>query len=53
MFKIKKMFLLCAVVGSTNHTYLNDGMIPSNQEVRLNDGDKVKFANEEYKFMIG
>ena len=44
-------FLLDA--GSTNHTYVNDAMIPNNQEVRLNDGDKVKFANEEFKFMIG
>lgn len=40
-------------VGSTNHTYLNESMISPNQDVRLNDGDKVKFANEEYKFMIG
>lgn len=39
--------------GSTNHTYVNDAMIPNNQEVKLNDGDKVKFANEEFKFMIG
>lgn len=35
---------------STNHTYLNGKMIPSNQEYPLENGDKVVLANEEFEF---
>lgn len=36
--------------GSTNHTFVNDVMIAPNQEYPLHSGDKVKFANEEFRF---
>ena len=35
---------------STNHTYLNGKMIPSNQEYPLENGDKIVLANEEFDF---
>ena len=35
---------------STNHTYVNGTMCPSNAEVALSHGDKVRFANEEFTF---
>ena len=38
--------------GSTNHTYVNGTMIPSNTEVELEFNSKVKFANEEYEFVL-
>lgn len=42
----------CFVVdtNSTNHTYINGSMIPSNVETALHDGDKVCLANEEFQF---
>lgn len=38
---------------STNHTYLNGRMIPSNQEVALPDGASLLLGNEEFRFEIG
>lgn len=35
---------------STNHTYLNGVMIQSNVEVRLEPGDKIRFADEDFEF---
>lgn len=35
---------------STNHTYVDDNMIQSNQEVKLSHGTKLRLANEEFEF---
>ena len=35
---------------STNHTYLNGNRIQSGKEFEIQDGDKLKFADEEYEF---
>lgn len=35
---------------STNHTYVNGQMIPSNAEFALTHGAKVRLANEEFEF---
>lgn len=37
---------------STNHTYVNGGMIQSNLETLLSHGTKIRFANEEYEFKL-
>ncbi len=37
---------------STNHTYVNGNMIPSNTEAKLNHGDKVRLANEDFEFRL-
>lgn len=37
---------------STNHTYVNGTMIPSNQEIKLTSGTKIMLANEEFEFKI-
>lgn len=37
---------------STNHTYVNGTMIQSGVEVPLNNGDRIKFANEEFEFKL-
>lgn len=37
---------------STNHTYVNGAMIQSNDEVKLNDKDMIRFANEDFEFRI-
>lgn len=37
---------------STNHTYVNDRMIQSGEEVLLEDGTKVRLANEEFEFQL-
>lgn len=37
---------------STNHTYVNGGMIRSNVETRLTHGAKVRLANEEFEFKM-
>lgn len=44
----------CRVVdtNSTNHTYVNGAMIPSNVETALKDGDLVRLANEEFQFRM-
>lgn len=37
---------------STNHTYLNGAMIPSNQPFKLENGTRVRLVNEEFEFII-
>ncbi len=37
---------------STNHTYVNGNMIASNVKVKIANGDKIKFANEDFIFSI-
>ena len=39
-------------MNSTNHTFINDEKIQSGVQVKLNDGDRVKLGNEEFKFML-
>ena len=35
---------------STNHTYVNGEMIPSNTEIPLSHGAKIRLSNEEFEF---
>lgn len=35
---------------STNYTFVNGNKINPNQEVKLNSGDKIKLADEEFEF---
>lgn len=37
---------------STNHTYINGGMIQSNVETLLSHGTKIRLANEEFEFRL-
>ncbi len=37
---------------SKNHTYVNGAMITSNVETKLNHGDKVRLANEDFEFKM-
>ena len=37
---------------STNHTYVNGGMIESNSEVKISHGTKIRLANEEFEFRL-
>lgn len=37
---------------STNHTYVNGGMIQSNVETRLSHGTIICFANEDFEFRM-
>ena len=37
---------------STNHTFVNGMMIPSNQEVQINQGDVIRLANEDFEFHL-
>ncbi len=37
---------------STNHTYVNEAMIQSNVEVKLEHGSKVRLANENFEFRL-
>ena len=37
---------------STNHTYVNGGMIQSGVETKLSHGDKVRLANEDFEFRM-
>lgn len=37
---------------STNHTYVNGAMIQSNIDTKLNDGDKIRLANEDFEFKL-
>ena len=37
---------------STNHTYVNGGMIQSNVETPLSHGAKIRLANEEFEFRL-
>lgn len=42
----------CYIVdnNSTNHTYVDGEMIPSNTEVPLSQGTKIRLSNEEFEF---
>lgn len=37
---------------STNHTFVNGTMIQSNVETQISHGDKIRLANEDFKFEI-
>ena len=37
---------------STNHTYVNGGMIQSNVETPLSHGTKIRLANEDFEFRL-
>lgn len=37
---------------STNHTYVNGGMIQSNVETKLSNGTKIRLANEDFEFKL-
>lgn len=37
---------------STNHTWVNDQMIPSNVETKVEHGSKIRLANEEFKLIL-
>lgn len=37
---------------STNFTFVNGNKINPNQEVKLNSGDKIKLADEEFEFRV-
>lgn len=37
---------------STNHTYVNGGMIQSNDEVPISHGTKIRLANEDFEFKL-
>lgn len=37
---------------STNYTFVNGNKINPNQEVKLNSGDKIKLADEEFEFHL-
>ena len=37
---------------STNHTYVNGEMIPSNVETKLTHGTRIRLGNEEFEFKI-
>lgn len=39
-------------LGSANGTFLNGERIPANEDMILNNEDKLKFADEEYEFKI-
>lgn len=37
---------------STNYTFVNGNKVNPNQEVKLNSGDKIKLADEEFEFRV-
>ena len=37
---------------STNYTFVNGNKLNPNQEVKLNSGDKIKLADEEFEFRL-
>ena len=37
---------------STNHTYINGELINSNMKTKLNSGDKIRLANEDFTFTV-
>ena len=39
-------------MNSTNHTFVNGSMINSSVEIRLEHGDRVTLANEEFTFRL-
>lgn len=38
-------------LNSTNHTFVNGSMIQGNAEVQIKNGNRIKFANEEFDFV--
>lgn len=38
--------------GATNHTYVNDSMIPAKAETQLTSGAKIRLADEKFEFRI-
>lgn len=46
----KKYFVMD--LNSKNHTYINEEILPVQCEVEIHDGDKLKFANEEFIFQV-
>lgn len=40
-----------ADLGSTNCTYVNGNKLSPNQEIALNNGDKIKISDEEFEFI--
>lgn len=39
-------------INSTNHTYVDDRMIPSGAETKLSHGTKIRLANEDFEFRM-
>ena len=37
---------------STNHTYVNGGMLQSNVETKISHGAKIRLANEDFEFKL-
>lgn len=37
---------------STNHTFVNEKMIPSNAETEIHHGDKIRLGNEDFEFKL-
>lgn len=37
---------------STNHTFVNGTMINSNEEIKINHGDTIRLANEDFDFKL-
>ena len=37
---------------STNHTYVNGGMLQSNVETKISHGTKIRLANEDFEFKL-
>lgn len=37
---------------TTNHTYVNDSMIPANVETQISNGAKIRLADEKFEFKI-
>lgn len=38
--------------GTTNHTYVNESMIPANVETQISNGAKIRLADEKFEFKI-
>ena len=39
-------------INSTNHTYVNGGMLSSNVETKISNGTKIRFADEDFEFKL-
>ena len=37
---------------TTNHTYVNDSMLPANVETQISNGAKIRLADEKFEFKI-
>ena len=48
----KNSFFFLVDNNSMNHTYINDQLLEPNVEYKLNNGDKLVFADEEFDFRI-